>query len=67
MMSKVKDYHSSISKKLLDNSINFVHQHVQIKREDLSILQHARKSLLYNKEIRWQKKNNNLFDVAQWN
>ena len=39
-------------------------QHVQIKREDFRVIQHARKSLLYNKKIQWQKKNTNLFDVA---
>ena len=39
-------------------------QHVQIKREDFSIIQHGRKSLLYSKEIPWQRKNANLFDVA---
>ena len=39
-------------------------QHVQIKREDFSTIQKARKSLPYNKEIPWQKKNTNLFDVA---
>ena len=47
-----------------DGSINFVRQHVNIKIEDFSIVQHARKSLLYNKKILWQKKNTNLFDVA---
>ena len=60
----IKDFYSSISKKLLDDSINFARQHVQIKREDFSIIQHARKSLLYNKEIPWQKKDTNIFDVA---
>ena len=39
-------------------------QDVQIKREDSRVIQHARKSLLYNKKIPWQKKNTNLFDVA---
>ena len=48
----------------LDDTINFARQHVQIKREGFSIIQHARKSLLYNKEIPWQKKNSKLFDVA---
>ena len=60
----MKEFYSSISKKPLDDSINFVRQHVQIKREDFNIIQHARKSLFYNKEIPWQKKNTNLFDVA---
>ena len=53
MIFDIKDFYSSISKKLLDDSINFTRQHVQIiKRED------------FNKEIPWQKKNTNLFDVA---
>lgn len=47
-----------------EGSINFVRQHLNIKIEDISIVQHARKSLLYNKKILWQKKNTNLFDVA---
>ena len=64
MIFDIKDFYSSISKKLLDNSINFARQQVQIKREDFSIIQNARKSLPYNKEIPWQKKNTNLFDVA---
>ena len=53
MMFDIKDFHSSISKKLSDDSINFARQHVQ--REDFNITQLARKSLLYNKEILWQK------------
>ena len=55
---------SSISKNLLDDSINFARPHVQTKREDFNIIEHTRKSLLYNKEIPRQKKNTNLFDVA---
>ena len=64
MIFDIKDFYSSISKKLLDDSINFTRQHVQIKREDFSIIQHTRKLLLYNKEIPWQKKNTNLLHVA---
>ena len=64
MIFDLKDFYSSISKKLLDDTINFAQQHVQIKREDFNIIQHARKSLPYTKEILWQKKNTNLSDVA---
>ena len=64
MIFDIKDFYSSITKKLLDDSINFARQHVQIKREDFSIIQHARKSLFYNNETPWQKKNINLFHVA---
>ena len=56
--------YSSISKKILDDSINFARKHVQVKREDFSIIQQARKSLPYSKEISWQKKNIDLFDVT---
>ena len=54
MKFDIKDFYSSITKKLLHDK----------KRKDLRIIQHARKSLLYNKEIPWKKKNTNLFDVA---
>ena len=54
MTFDIKDFYSSITKKLLHDK----------KRKDLRIIQHVRKSLLYNKEIPWKKKNNNLFDVA---
>ena len=66
MMFQVKGFHSLISKKLLDDSINFVRQHAQMKGENFNINHNSRKSLLYNKKILWQKKNNNLFNVAQW-
>ena len=64
MVFDIKDFYSSISQKLLDDSMNFERQHVQIKKEDFSIIQHARKSLLFNKETPWQKKNTNLIHVA---
>ena len=56
MIFNIKDFYSSISKKLLDDVINFSQQHIQIKRENFSIIQHARKSLLHNKEVLLQKK-----------
>ena len=65
MIFDIKDFYSSISEKLLDDAIHFARQHVQIKREDFRIIiQYATKSLLYNKEIPWNKQNTNLFDMA---
>ena len=64
MIFDIKDFYPSISKQLLDDAISFAQQHIKINNEDLSIIQHARKSLLYNKEIPWQKKSTNLFDVT---
>ena len=57
MIFDIKDFYSSISKKLLDDSINFARQHVKIKREDFNIIQSR-------KEILWQMKNTNLFDLT---
>ena len=55
MTFDIQNFYSSISKRILDDSINFARLHVQIKREHFSIIQFARKLLLYNKEIPWQK------------
>lgn len=63
MIFDITEFYSSISKKLLDDSINFAQQHVQIKREDFNIIQQTRKSLLYKTDIPWQKKNTNLLNV----
>ena len=63
MTFDITEFYSSISKKLLDDSINFAQQHKQIKREDFNIIQQTRKSLLYKTDIPWQKKNTNLLNV----
>ena len=63
MIFDITEFYSSISKKLLDDSINFAQQHVQIKREDFNIIQQTRKSLLYKTDIPWQKKNTNLLNA----
>ena len=64
MIFDIKDFYPSITEDLLDNAIKFAQQHVSISKEDLKIIKHARKSLLYSNEIPWQKKNTNLFDVT---
>ena len=66
MIFHVKYFLSSISKKLLSDSINFTLRHVQIRREYLFIIQHARKSLIHNKEIPWQEKPPTFYDEARW-
>ena len=64
MMFDIKKFYCSVIKNLLDDSINFAWQHVQIKRDDFNIIQYSRNLLLYKKEILWQNKNNNIFHVA---
>ena len=60
----IKDFSSSISKNLIEDFVNFARQHIQIRREYFSIIQHTKKSLLSSMEVPWQKNNTNLFDVA---
>ena len=44
MIFDIKDFYPSITKKLIDNVFSFAQQHVQIKREEVTIIQHASKS-----------------------
>ena len=46
MIFDAKDFYFSIIKELLREAINFAKQHITINKEDLSIIQYARKSLL---------------------
>ena len=60
----VVDFYPSISLQLLENSISFAAQHVAISSETTDIIMHARKSLLFDGENTWIKKNGSLFDVT---
>ena len=57
-------YPSIIASKLLNDSINFAKQYIDIKVKDLDTIKHARKSLLFYNNESWMKKNGNLFDVT---
>lgn len=64
MVFDIKEFYPSISKSLLDKCIEFAKQHINISDEDINIINHARKSLLYCKGESWIKNNNELFDVT---
>ena len=54
----IVDFYPSISETLLTNSLNYASQFVNIPEED-------RRSLLFDKENPWAKRNNaSLFDVS---
>ena len=59
----IKDFYLSISEKLLTNALNFTKEITDISREDMQIMYHARKSLLFSNEKPWMKREGNLFDV----
>ena len=58
------DFYPSISEKLLDQALSWASNLASISNEDISIIKHARKSLLFSNGKPWKKSNNsNLFDV----
>ena len=60
----IKDFYPSISEKLLTNALNFAKEITDISREDMQIMCHARKTLLFSNEKPLMKREGNLFDVT---
>ena len=48
----------------MTNALNFAKEITDITREDMQIMYHARKSLLFSNEKPWMKREGNLFDVT---
>ena len=61
----IEEFYPSISENLLVKALKFAKQHTNIKKEDLNVINHCRKSLLYCNGNAWVKKNGNQnFDVT---
>ena len=60
----IKDFYPLIGKKLMTKAIEFAKLHTHIANEDMQIIQHSRKSLLFHDNQAWMKNNANLFDVT---
>ena len=59
------DFYPSISENLLDQALSWASNLASISNEDISIIKHARKSLLFSNGKPWTKNNSsNLFDVT---
>ena len=62
----IAEFYPSISEEILDNAILFAQQYINIPEKDLRIIKHCRKSLLYNNNEPWKKKNTeSCFDGAE--
>ena len=62
----IVDFYPSITKSLLIKSLEYAKTHTDICDEQVDIIMHARKSLLFDSSGTWIKKNDNdLFDVTQ--
>ena len=60
----IVEFYLSISENALDTAINFAKQYTDIPDENLKIIKHCRKSLLYNNYEPWKKKDtDSCFDV----
>ena len=61
----IADFYPSITKELLLKALNYARKFVTITEEDVNIIMHARKSLLYNDNQPWVKRNGDEeFDVT---
>lgn len=61
----IVNFYPSISEQLLDDAINWSKQFTTISENDIKIIKHARKSLLFNNGKTWTKQNSlNSFDVT---
>ena len=60
----IKEFHPSIKECQLNKSTNFDEQHTEISGKYKTIICHARKSVLFNGQHVWIKKEGGLFDVT---
>ena len=61
----IVEFYPSIPENILDTAVNFVKQYTDISDENLRIIKHCRKSLLYNNHEPWKKKDtDSCFDVT---
>ena len=52
----IKDFYPSITEKILDNAIEFTKEYTTIIDDNIRIIKHCRKSLLFEKDATWVKK-----------
>ena len=60
----IEEFYPSISEELLNKSLNFVKQSADIGEDEISIIKHARKSLLFDQSNTCWQKQTGLFDVT---
>ena len=60
----IKDIYPSIKESLLKQSLDFAEKYIKVPSEDKAIIKHVIKSLLFNKQQTWIKKESGLFDVT---
>ena len=64
LMFDIKDFYPSITQDLLNKALNFASEYIYISKCDIDVINHARKSLLFDGSNTWIKKQGGLFDVS---
>ena len=62
-MFDIKDFYISIAQNLLNKALNFASEYIYILKCDIDVINHARKSLLFDDSHNWIKKQGGLFGV----
>ena len=61
----IKELYLSITEQCLDTAISFAKQHIEISDDNIRIIKHCRKSMLFYKNEAWKKKSSqSCFDVT---
>ena len=60
----IKGFYPSFKKELLKEALDFASSYVNIPEIEKNLINHARKSLLFDKQETWIKKESGLFDVT---
>ena len=60
----IKEFYPSIKEQLLKEASDFANSYINILKNDKKIINHARKSLLFNKQQTWIRKESELFDLT---
>ena len=61
----IKEYYPSITEETLDKVISFASNHNTVSLEDIRVIKHSRKLLLFHLEQAWKKKeSSSCFDVT---
>ena len=64
IMFDIKDFYPSIQEELLNKGLRFAQEYINVTSKDREIIYHARKSLLFDGNDAWMKKQSGLFDVT---
>ena len=64
IMFDIKDFYPWTQEKLLNKGLRFAQEYIDVTSKDTEIIYHARKSLLFDGNDTWMKKQSGLFDVT---